>query len=568
MVFKAVNDSVGPDGLVLILLVYSAYPHMSELDILALTISQRATAIKKAMEEISKIRAKRQVQDVINMYNGPDETQARTEAEKSHTSLNIPFRSTVVKPYLTPTEGIDGIELPEPELGTTADEEHQEEPNELTIAVAPPPVPPVKQRHGRPCKYPEITAFLQDKEPEPQFAASCQAEILGLLEKGVFETIDPQNVPNDIRIFNVSQRIILCIAVMEHKSTSLYLQDISQAYVQSTTLLNQDFYVRLPPELTEQLGLREGSILRVVKPLYGVLEAGNHWFFQTYHSHHVKALAMKPSTYDPCLLYNTEPFGVNLTTKEQYIAQCAQGVYIASVCQPEASYDLSVAAQAIDPSQEDVKSLNKRLQWQIQNVARGIQFVKLDKETLQLLVFTDASFVNNRDLSSQIGYIVALADRKGNANTLHWTSVKCKRVTRSVLALELYGMAYGFDMGAAIKSTIEGILEIDLLLVICTDSRSLYDCLVKLGTTQEKRLMIDVMCLRQAYERRQIAEVRWIEGTTNPADSMTKGKPSSALKQLLDTNKVQLEVVEWVERDGVGGGTENRTEEGFGAIPN
>ncbi|RFU28958.1 hypothetical protein B7463_g7399, partial [Scytalidium lignicola] len=232
-------------------------------------------AIKKAMEEISKIRAKRQVQDVINMYNGLDETQARTEAGKGYTSL-----STVVKPYLIPMEGIDGIELLELELGTTADEEHQEEPNESTIAVVPPPV---------------------------------------LL--GVFEIVDPQSVLNDICIFNarfvdeiknkgiekafeksclvvqaykddgkklvltqsptiqrVSQCIILCIAAMEYKSTSLYLQDISQVYVQSTTLLNRDFYVWPPLELIEQLGLRKGSILRVVKPFYGVLEVGNHWF--------------------------------------------------------------------------------------------------------------------------------------------------------------------------------------------------------------------------------------------------------------------------------------------------
>ncbi|RFU26353.1 hypothetical protein B7463_g9983, partial [Scytalidium lignicola] len=606
MAFKAVNDSVGLDGLVLTLLVYGAYLRMSELDTLAPTVSQRAMAIKKAMEEISKIRAKRQVQDVINMCNGPDETQARMEAGKGYTSL-----STVVKLYLTPTEGIDGIELPEPEPGTTADEEHQEEPNESTIAVAPPPVPPVKRRRGRPRKYPEITAFLQDEEPEPQFAASRQAEISGLLEKGVFETVDPQNVPNDICIFNAR-----FVDEIKNKGTEkAFEKSRLVAYMQSTTLLNRDFYVRPPPELTEQLGLREGSILRVVKPLYGVPEAGNHWF-QTYHSHHVEALAMKPSTYDPCLLYSTEPFGVvglqtddtlfvgdaqfaeleqkqlkkaNFLAKERETLTTDKGIKFnggiiqlndtgISLTQERQCANLQLVTgksatitssrgTAIDPSQEDVKSLNKRLQWQIQNAARGIQFVKLDKETLQLLVFTDASFANNKDLSSQIGYIVALADRKGNANTLHWTSVKCKRVTRSVLASELYGMAHGFDMGAAIKSTIEGILEIDLPLVICTDSRSLYDCLVKLGTTQEKRLMIDVMCLRQAYERRQIAEVRWIEGTTNPADSMTKGKPSSALKRLLDTNKVQLEVVEWVERDGVGGGTEDPTE-GFGAIPN
>jgi hypothetical protein len=56
-------------------------------------------------------------------------------------------------------------------------------------------------------------------------------------------------------------------------------------------------------------------------------------------------------------------------------------------------------------------------------------------------------------------------------------------------------MVYGFNIGALIKAIIKKILRIDLLIVICTDLRLLYDCLVKLGTTQEKRLMIDVMCL-------------------------------------------------------------------------
>ena len=59
-------------------------------------------------------------------------------------------------------------------------------------------------------------------------------------------------------------------------STGLYLRDISQAYVQSITKLNREFYVRLPRELANQLGIEKDSVLRVVKPLYGVLEAGNH----------------------------------------------------------------------------------------------------------------------------------------------------------------------------------------------------------------------------------------------------------------------------------------------------
>jgi len=87
-------------------------------------------------------------------------------------------------------------------------------------------------------------------------------------------------------------------------------------------------------------------------------------------------------------------------------------------------------------------------------------------------------------------------------------------------------MAHGFDHGAVIKATIEKILQISLPLILCTDSKSLYDCLVKLGTTQEKRLMVDLMCLRQSYERRLITEIKWIDGNSNPADAMKKSKPA------------------------------------------
>ena len=109
-------------------------------------------------------------------------------------------------------------------------------------------------------------------------------------------------------------------------------------------------------------------------------------------------------------------------------------------------------------------------------------------------------------------------------------------------------MAHEFDIGAVIKTTLDKLLETDISLILCTDSKSLYDCLVKLETTQKKRLMIDVMSLRQSYERREVTEVKWIHGHNNPADSMTKEKASSALKTVLDTNRINLDTTEWVER--------------------
>jgi len=69
-------------------------------------------------------------------------------------------------------------------------------------------------------------------------------------------------------------------------------------------------------------------------------------------------------------------------------------------------------------------------------------------------------------------------------------------------------MAHGFDIGAAIKAIVKLQLNISLPLILCTDLKSIYKCLIKLGTTQEKRLIINVICLYQLYKRREIAKVK------------------------------------------------------------
>jgi hypothetical protein len=55
MAIKAVNDTAGPNGLVPILLVYKAYPRISNLDPLAPSITDRAAIIRKVIAEIVKL---------------------------------------------------------------------------------------------------------------------------------------------------------------------------------------------------------------------------------------------------------------------------------------------------------------------------------------------------------------------------------------------------------------------------------------------------------------------------------------------------------------------------------
>jgi hypothetical protein len=246
---------------------------------------------------------------------------------------------------------------------------------------------------------------------------------------------------------------------------------------------------------------------------------------------------------------------------QKYIEQRARGAYIASVCQPEAAFDLSTAAQVVSPSYDDIKALNVRIQWQIDNQDRGLSYVPLDLSCMKLFIFTDGSFANNKDLSSQLGFLIVLGteqrtkdsyDFKITGNIVHWNSSKCKRVTRSVLASELYGMVGGFDCAIALSTTINQILRTlkisPIPIVLCTDSRSLYECLVKLGTTNEKRLMIDIMSIRESYEKREITDIRWINGKDNPADACTKKTPNSALERLISYNQLAIRVEALVDR--------------------
>jgi multidrug transporter EmrE-like cation transporter len=87
-----------------------------------------------------------------------------------------------------------------------------------------------------------------------------------------------------------------------------------------------------------------------------------------------------------------------------------------------------------------------------------------------------------------------------NENLIHYSFTKSKRVTQSVLASEIYSIVKGVNIAIVINTTLFIISEqLDLpkiLIVVYTDSYSLYECLVKLGTTKEKRLMINIMALR------------------------------------------------------------------------
>jgi hypothetical protein len=110
-----------------------------------------------------------------------------------------------------------------------------------------------------------------------------------------------------------------------------------------------------------------------------------------------------------------------------------------------------------------------------------------------------------------ISYIIVLGNEKNTEKTFI-ISVKCKRITKSVFVSEIYAIAYGVDIAIAIRTIIDKITDRLRLpkasVIVCTNFLSLYECLIKLETINKKRLIIDIMALRQTYERQKVFNIR------------------------------------------------------------
>lgn len=119
----------------------------------------------------------------------------------------------------------------------------------------------------------------------------------------------------------------------------------------------------------------------------------------------------------------------------------------------------------------------------------------------------DPSFGNNEDSSTQLGYLVLMADARNGCNIMHYSSHKSRRVVHSVMAGETYAFADGSDFALTLKYDVERMIGKRLSLTLFTDSKCLFDVITKNTTTAEKQLMIDIQAVRQDYEGMGMSEV-------------------------------------------------------------
>lgn len=86
----------------------------------------------------------------------------------------------------------------------------------------------------------------------------------------------------------------------------------------------------------------------------------------------------------------------------------------------------------------------------------GLKYKPLNMESIRMELINDASFGNDRNFKSQLGYLVLLEQDTGTEHIIHYARNRCKIVKRSVLAAEVHALMLEFDFAYLLRDLTSG----------------------------------------------------------------------------------------------------------------
>eukprot|EP00435_Cladocopium_sp_Y103_P008670 s753_g2.t1 len=216
----------------------------------------------------------------------------------------------------------------------------------------------------------------------------------------------------------------------------------------------------------------------------------------------------------------------------------------------------------------DLKTCNKILKEAVLFKDLGVTIRPVNPKDLCIVVSSDAAWANARDEEgehkSQAGYIVLSTDRKmlqgkeTEFSMLSWKSHTLKRRTISTLSAETQGIVESAAVACWFRYLIAEMFYSDLVkqgqidwetmlepleFGVITDAKSVYDALTASNhssSSTDKRTCIDLAIIRE-YLRRHNGCIRWIDGTVQLADSLTKFMTADFLRSVIARGSYQLQ---------------------------
>lgn len=115
------------------------------------------------------------------------------------------------------------------------------------------------------------------------------------------------------------------------------------------------------------------------------------------------------------------------------------------------------------------------------------------------------------------------------------------------MAAEVCALLDAYNTAIVITKDLHKLLEPGIRLIMFTDSKQVFDALSRGKRTTERKLMLDIPIVREAYNQFENYGFGLIRGDQNPSHALTKGNNNGALDKLLYAGKDSTNVDLWIE---------------------
>lgn len=183
-----------------------------------------------------------------------------------------------------------------------------------------------------------------------------------------------------------------------------------------------------------------------------------------------------------------------------------------------------------------------------------LSFLKLYIATLKIIGFLDALLAGNRDFTSHFVYIIFISDKTSHAIPLIYKSYIVLRATRSVMGAELIAFSNTIVAAFTLREEFENLhSNLNVPMGLLTESKTLSDVVSKGTKTAEKRLMLDVACTPEGFQKMESNDIGFIRSNENLTDGLTEVLKQNKLLSVMSTCMLNYKVDQWIVRGTITG---------------
>ena len=233
-----------------------------------------------------------------------------------------------------------------------------------------------------------------------------------------------------------------------------------------------------------------------------------------------------------------------LTTEQESSIRSVLGklLWPAVQTRPDLAFPVSYYSSIIKTANiETLNAVNKLVRRLHNSEPVNLLFKSLGStEFWRLVCFTDASFNNFVDGSTQAGYLIFLYNSGTlDCNLISWKSFKLRRIARSTVAAETFAAVQALEACSELQNTLSQAFNIKASFTIYTDNKSLFDTVYSSNIISDKRLRVDIGFMREALMSSN--RLKWIPTKYQLADALTKlrSPASNCLLDVLQRNSLR-----------------------------